>query len=98
MTTSCHVATPKNGDDEFDASYISALCIKSLEKRLDFFLLFMMHFSDDDIPSVRHRLNEVHRTTALQYFPETPQWYAIAMTPAHIDFMHAYPARIHESQ
>jgi hypothetical protein len=30
-------------------------------------LLFMTHFSDDDIPHVSHRLNEVHLTTALRH-------------------------------
>jgi hypothetical protein len=43
-------------------------------------------------------LNEVHRTTALQAFLETPQWLKFAKTQAYIDFMHAHPARIPESQ
>jgi hypothetical protein len=58
----------------------------------------MTHFSDDDIPLVLHRLNEVHRTMALQEFLETPQWHKFAKTLADIDFMHAHPARIPESQ
>jgi hypothetical protein len=45
-----------------------------------------------------HRLNEVHRTTALQNFLETPQWHKFAKIQAYIDFMHAYPTRIPESQ
>jgi hypothetical protein len=45
-------------------------------------LLFMTHFSDDDIQHVWHRLNEVHRTTALQDFLETPQWHKFAKTQA----------------
>jgi hypothetical protein len=58
----------------------------------------MTHFRDDDIPPIWHRLNEVHRTTALQDFLETPQWHKFAKTQACIDFMHAHPARIPESQ
>jgi hypothetical protein len=61
------------------------------------YLLFMTHFSDDDIPLVWHRLNEVPRITALQDFLETSQWHTLATTDAYIDFMHAHPARIHES-
>jgi hypothetical protein len=58
----------------------------------------MTHFNDDDIPPVWHRLNEVHRTTALQDFLETSQWHKFAKTQAYIDFMHAYPARVPESK
>jgi hypothetical protein len=49
----------------------------------------MTHFNDDDSLLVWHRLNEVHRTKALQYFLETPQWHAFAQPRAYIDFMHA---------
>jgi hypothetical protein len=58
----------------------------------------MTHFMDDDIPHVRHRLNEVHRTTASQDFLETPQWHAFAKTHVFIDCMHAHPARIPKSK
>jgi hypothetical protein len=92
------VTVPEGDDGEFDVSHISAVCIKSLPGRRCKYLLFMTHFSDDDIPSVWHRLNEVHRATALQDFLETPQWHKFAKTHAYIDFMHAYPARIPESQ
>jgi hypothetical protein len=85
-------------DDEFEVSHISAVCIKSLLGRQGKYLLFMTHFSDDDIPHVWHRLNEVYRTTALQDFLETPQWHKFAKTQTYIDFMHAHPAHIHESQ
>jgi hypothetical protein len=61
-------------------------------------MIFMTHFSDDDSPRVWHRLNEVHRTTALQDFLETPLWHKFAKTQAYTDFMHAQPARIPESQ
>jgi hypothetical protein len=54
----------------------------------------MTHFNDDDIPLVWHRLNEVHRTTALQDFLETPQWHAFAEAQAYVDFMHAHLSRI----
>jgi hypothetical protein len=55
-------------------------------------LLFMTHFSDADIPPVGHRLNEVHRTTSLQYgFRETRPWHAFARTQAYIEFMQAHP-------
>jgi hypothetical protein len=91
------VIVPKGDDDEFDVSHISDVCIKSLPRRRGKYLLFMTHFSDDDIPHVWHRLNEVHRTT-LQGFLETPQWHKFAKTQAYIDFMHAYLARILESQ
>jgi hypothetical protein len=57
----------------------------------------MTHFNDDDIPPVWHRLNEVHRTTALQDFFETLQWHKFAKTQAYIDFMHPHPTRIPES-
>jgi hypothetical protein len=85
-------------DEEFDVSHISVVCIKSPPGRRGKYVLFMTHFSDNDIPPVWHRLNEVHRTTALQDFLETPQWHKFAKTQAYIDFMHAYPARIPESQ
>ena len=92
------VTVPEGDDEEFDVSHISAVCIKSLPGRRGKYLLFMTHFSDDDIPPVWHRLNEVHRTIALQEFLETPQWRKFAKTQAYIDFMHAHPARIPESQ
>jgi hypothetical protein len=91
------VIVHEGDDEEFDVSHISAVCIKSLPRRRGKYLLFMTHFSDDDIPPVWHRLNEVHRTTALQDFLETPQWLKFAKTQAYIDFMHAHPARIPES-
>jgi hypothetical protein len=43
-----------------------AVCIDKLLERREGFLPFMTHFKDDDILPVWHRLNEVHRTTALQ--------------------------------
>jgi hypothetical protein len=92
------VIVHEGDDEEFDVSHIFAVCIKSLLGRRGKYVLFMTHFSDDDIPPVRHRLNEVHRTTALQDFLETPQLHKFAKTQAYIDFMHAYPARIPESQ
>jgi hypothetical protein len=59
----------------------------------------MTHFRDDDIPRVWYRLNEVHRTTALQDFVETPaQWQKFAKTQAYVDFMHAHATRIHVSE
>jgi hypothetical protein len=92
------VTVLEGDDEEFDVSYISAVCIKSLSRRRGKYLLFMTHFSDDEIPPIWHRLNEVHRTTALQDFLETPQWHKFAKTRAYIDFMHAHLARIPESQ
>jgi hypothetical protein len=85
-------------DEEFDVSHISVVCIKSLPRRRGKYLLFKTHYIDDDIPLAGHRLNEVHRTTTLKEFLETPQWHKFAKTKAYIDFMHAHPARIHESQ
>jgi hypothetical protein len=38
--------------EEFEASHISVVCIKSLHGRRGKYLLFMPHFSDDDIPHV----------------------------------------------
>jgi hypothetical protein len=92
------VTVPEGDDEEFDVSHIYVVCIKSLPGRRGKYLLFMTHFSDDDIPPVWHRLNEVHRTTTLQDFLETPQWHKFAKTRAYIDFMHAHPTRIPESQ
>jgi hypothetical protein len=92
------VIVPEGDDEEFDVSHISAVRIKSLPGRRGKYLLFMTHFSDDDVPRVWHRLNEVYRTIALQDFLETPQWHKFAKTQAYIDFMHAHLARIHESQ
>jgi hypothetical protein len=92
------VTVPEGDDEEFDVSRIFIVCIKSLLGRRDKYLLFMTHFSDDDIPPVWHRMNEVHRITALQDFLETPaQWYKFANTQTYFDFMHAHPTRIHES-
>jgi hypothetical protein len=62
------VTVLKRDDAEFDVSHISTVCIKSLLGRRGKYLLFMTHFSDDDIPHVWHRLNEVHRNMALQEF------------------------------
>jgi hypothetical protein len=92
------VTVPKGDDEEFDVSHISTVCVKSLPGRRGEYLLFMTHFSDDDIPPVWHRLNEVHRTTTLQDILETPQCHTFAKTHAYIDFMHAHPTRIPESQ
>jgi hypothetical protein len=92
------VTLPEGKDEEFDISHISAVGIKSFHERGDKYLLSMTHFSDDDVPPVWHKLNEVHRTRALHDFLETPQWHKFAKTRAYIDFMHAHPARILESQ
>jgi hypothetical protein len=92
------VIVPEGDEEEFDFAHISAVCVKSLPERRGKYLLFMTHFRDDDILPVWHRLNEIHRTTALQGFFETPQWHKFAKTQAYIDFMHAYPTRIPESQ
>jgi hypothetical protein len=83
----------KGNDEEFSVSRI-----KSLLGRRGKYLLVMTHFSDADIPRVCHRLNDVHRTAALQEFLKTPQWHKFAKTHAYIDFMHAHPAHIPESQ
>jgi hypothetical protein len=91
------VAVLEVDDEEFDVSHISFVCIKSLPGRRGKYLLFMTHFNDDDLPPVLHRLNEVHRTTALQDFLETPQWHKFAKTQAYINFMHAHQASILES-
>jgi hypothetical protein len=64
---------PEGDDEEFDVSHITFVCIKSLHGRQGKHLLFMTHFSDDDIPPIWHRLSEVHRMTASQDFLETPQ-------------------------
>jgi hypothetical protein len=92
------VTVLEGDDEEFDVSHIYVVCIKSLPGRQGKYMLFMTHFSDDDISPVSHRLNEVHRATALQNFLETPQWHKFAKTQAYIDFMYAYPTRIPESQ
>jgi hypothetical protein len=92
------VHVTEGDDDEFEVSRIFVVCIKSLLGRRGKYLLFMTHFSDDDIPPVWHRLNEVHRTTALHDFLETPQWYKFAKTQTYIDFMHAHPPRIYDTQ
>jgi hypothetical protein len=92
------VTVHEGDDEEFDVSHIFVVCVKSLlPGRRGKYLLFMTHFSDDDIPHVWHRLNEVHRTRALQEFLETPQWHKFTKTQAYIDFMHAHPPRIRES-
>jgi hypothetical protein len=92
------VTIPKGDNEVFDVSHIVALCIKSLPGRRGNYLLFMTHFSDDDIPPFWHRLNKVHRTSTLQDFLETSQWHKFAKTQACIDFMHAHPTRILESK
>jgi hypothetical protein len=60
------VIDPEGGDEEFDVSYISDVCINSIPGRRGKYLLFMTYFCDDDIPIVWHRLNEVYHTSALQ--------------------------------
>jgi hypothetical protein len=94
LRPSVPVTVLEGDDDEFHVSHIFVVCIKSLPGRRGIYLLLMTHFRDDDIPSAMHRLNDVHRNTALQDFLETPQWYDFAKTKAYIDFMHAHPARI----
>jgi hypothetical protein len=92
------VTVLEGNDEGFEVSHISTVCIKSSKTgRRGRYLLFMTHFIDDDIPPICHRLNEVHRTTALQDFLEAPQWHKFAKTHAYIDFMHAHPTRIPES-
>jgi hypothetical protein len=91
------VLVPAGYDDEINVSHISVVCIKSLPRRRGKYLFFMTSFSGDNIPPIWHRVNEVHRITALQDFLETPQWHKFAKTQAYIDFMHAHPARIPES-
>jgi hypothetical protein len=45
--------TDLEGDDgEVDISHIYDVCVKSLPGRRGKYLLFMTHFSDDDIPLV----------------------------------------------
>jgi hypothetical protein len=91
------VTVQEGDEEEFDVSHIFAVCINSLPRHRGKYLLFTTHISDDDIPHVWHRLNEVHRTTAIQDFLETPRWHAFAKTKVYIDFMRAHPSRISES-
>jgi hypothetical protein len=45
--------TIREGDDEeFDVSYISAVCIKSLLGRRGKYLLLITHISDEDVSLV----------------------------------------------
>jgi hypothetical protein len=67
------VTTLEGDEDEFRVSHICDVSIESFRERRGIYLLFMTHFNDDDIPHVWHRLNEVHRTAALQDFMETSQ-------------------------
>jgi hypothetical protein len=66
------VTTPKGDDEEFEVSHVFVVCMKWLPGRRGKYLFFMTHFNDDNTPLVWHRLNAVHRTTALQDFMETP--------------------------
>jgi hypothetical protein len=91
------VTALEGDEEEFDVSHISAVCINSLPRRRGKYLLFTTHINDDDISHVWHSLNEVHRTTMIQDFLETPRWHAFAKTKAYIDFMRAHPSRISES-
>jgi hypothetical protein len=84
------VTIPTGDDEEFDVSHICVVSIKSL--------LFMTHLRDIVIPLVLHRLYEVNRTMALQYFLETPHLHDFAKTHAYFDFMRAHLARIRESK
>jgi hypothetical protein len=54
----------------------------------------MTNFSDDDIPIVWHRLDEVHgTTTTLQNFLDTPQWHVFARTQAYVELSYfLFPA------
>jgi hypothetical protein len=92
------VIISKGDDEEFDVSHISLVKIKSLLGHKGIYLLFITHFKDYDILLLWHLLNEVHRTTALQDFLETPQWNNFAKTHAYIDYMQAHPAPILESK
>jgi hypothetical protein len=74
------MTVPEGNDEEFDVSHIFVVCVTSLPGRRGKYLLFMTHFRDDDIPHVWRRLNEVHGTTALLDFLETPQWHKFAKT------------------
>jgi hypothetical protein len=44
------VTVLEGDDDEFEVFHIFVVCIKSLLGRRGKYLLFMTHFSDDDIP------------------------------------------------
>jgi hypothetical protein len=46
------VTVPEGDDEELDVSHIFDVCVKSLPGRRGKYLLFMTHFSDDDIPLV----------------------------------------------
>jgi hypothetical protein len=64
--------TCNNDDEEFDVLHISNVCIKPLYDGLGKYVMLMMHVRVDDIPSVGHRLDEVHRTKALHVFLDPP--------------------------
>jgi hypothetical protein len=75
------VVALEGNDEEFNVSHIYVVCIKSLLGRRGKSsnnVLFMTHFGDEDIPPLWHLLNEVHRTTALLYFLESPRWHKFA--------------------
>jgi hypothetical protein len=44
-------------------------------------------FKDEHIPHVWHRLNEVQRTTALQYFLDLPDWLQFDSRQEYLYFM-----------
>jgi hypothetical protein len=86
-------------DDEYDLGRISAVKIDTVPRRLGEYMLFCTHFKDEKIPLVGHRLNEVQRTSAFQYFLDSPNWLDFACRQKHMDFMRtSHPARLPHSQ
>jgi hypothetical protein len=64
------VTIPEGDDEEFDVSHMSSVCIKSLHGRRGKYLLFMTHFSDADIPPIRHRLKRGSSNNGVTRFLE----------------------------
>jgi hypothetical protein len=62
-------------------------------------MLFYTHFKDEHILPNWHRLNEVQRTFALQYFLCLLDWLDFDSRQEYLDFMRTtHPARLPHSE
>mmetsp|Transcript_32607 Transcript_32607/g.82239 ORF Transcript_32607/g.82239 Transcript_32607/m.82239 type:complete len:736 (-) Transcript_32607:576-2783(-) len=88
------VGTGDDSDDEYEIDKITSVKIGSMPGLRGTQLQFLVHFADESIAPVWHRLFDVKRTIALQDFMATPKWLDFVKSPEFVEHMHKYPARV----
>ena len=86
--------TMEEDNQEFEIDRISDVKIGPVPGRVGDQLQFLTHFADHSIAPLWHRINDVHRTIALQEFMETDRWTEFSESQEYVVFMNKYPARI----